>query len=271
MKKITCLLFISLIIFSANKGVSQEQPSARGTAGSLSDRQAAETEETSYQFGTFFIPKMVEDENKGIFIDLLREIEKRTEKKFTVHLWPVKRTFKYFRENKIAGFFPAAEPFSQTEVLKPVTSDVFYMKREFVFTRERDVFGNVKDLEGKRVGLTFGYTYSAELLSNPNIRFDYSKDDITNMKKLAMSRTDAFIVEEFSGLTALKLSGVKNIRYDPAAPFYERKVCFAFQQTESGIFLAKVFSDAIKEMKRDGTLKSLLGVSEEWIKMLPEK
>lgn len=152
-----------------------------------------------------------------------------------------------------------------------MTSDVFYMKREFVFTRENDVSNNIKDLEGKRVGLTFGYTYSSELLSNPNIRFDYSKDDITNMKKLGMSRTDAFIVEEFSGLAALKLSGVRNIRYNPAVPLYERKVCFAFQPAETGTLLAKAFSDAIKEMKQDGTLKNLLGVSEEWVKMLPEK
>lgn len=271
MKKIICSLFISLLIFSANQGISQEQPSVRDTAISLSDKHTAETKETSYQLGTFFIPKMVDDEHKGIFIDLLKEIEKRTEKKFTVQLWPAKRTLKYFRENKIIGFFPAVEPFSQTEVLKPVTSDVFYMKREFIFSRENEVFNNIKELDGKRVGLTFGYSYADDLLSNQRIKFDYSRDDITNMKKLAMDRTDAFIVEEFSGLTALKLSGVRNIRYDPAAPLYERKVFFAFQPTDIGKVFAEDFSAAIKEMKQDGTLKSLLGVSEEWIKMLPEK
>ena len=222
--------------------------------------------ENVYDIGTFYIPEFVENENDGRFIDLLKEIEKRTGRNFTIKLLPTKRAIVDFHENRIIGVFPGVDPFFKTEVVK---SDVFHLKREVIFTRKNDSFSNIKELEGKRVGLTLGYSYTDKLLSNPLIKFDNAPSDVLNMKKLSAGRTDAFVCEETSGLKAMKLSEVENVTYDPAVSIYTQKSYFVFQPTETGKLLAEEFSAAIKEMKTDGTLKKILGVTDEWIKNLP--
>lgn len=89
------------------------------------------------------------------------------------------------------------------------------------------------------------------------------------MKKLSVGRVDAFVCEETSGLKAMKLSGYENVTYDPSVSIYTQRSYFAFQPDETGKRLAEEFSGAIREMKKDGTLQKILGVSDEWMKNMP--
>lgn len=212
-----------------------------------------------YTLGTFLIPKMVEREDRGVFIDLVREIERRTGIAVTIEVWPPERSFKYFQDQKIIGMFPTTSAKVQTAVPDAAFSVPFYIKTEFIFTRKGDAFTRIEDLEGKRVGLTFGYGYSEELTNNENIQIFYTKDDVTNMKNLALGRIDAFIVEEVSGLKALELCGcADDITYHPAAQIAASEIIFAFQPNAQGRQLAAQFSDAIRAMQEDGTLQQIL-------------
>jgi polar amino acid transport system substrate-binding protein len=220
---------------------------------------------------------MVESEDAGVFIELLKEIEKRIGKNFAVQILPPKRAHKYFQEGQLIGIFPSVFPCFAKKTgadtpcsIEAANSAPFYMKREFIFFRKQVPYMNIKDLQGKRVGLTLGYTYTDELLKNPNISFEYARGDVNNIMKLSLGRIDAFVVEEFSGIKAVQISGAENIAYNRDAPLYSRKVYFSFQPSESGRILQKRFSDAIKEIKKDGTLKKILDVSDEWIKSISE-
>ena len=233
----------------------------------MSGGGGARAEEPVYELGTFYIPEFVEDAQHGKFIEILHEIEKRTGQHVTVTVRPTKRTLQYFYDRRILGVFPGVDPFFETDVAK---SGVFHLKREMIFHRTTDAFTAIPDLEGKTVGLTAGYSYTDELLSNPRITFEYTQTDEQNMKKLSAGRVDAVICEETSGVRAVQVSGVTNVTYDPTASISTQHSYFAFQPTEIGYRLADEFSAALQDMKEDGTLQQILGVSDEWMNDFPE-
>jgi len=113
-------------------------------------------------------------------------------------------------------------------------------------------------LEGKKVGLTNGYPYVKELTENKNISFEFVEDDVLNMKKLAGGRIQAFVVEEKSGLEALKKAGETNIEYNKDTALSQQDVYYAFQKTPQGQELANKFSQALEEMKKDGTFAKIM-------------
>lgn len=227
-------------------------------------------EDSPAVLGTFTIPKMVESEEKGLFIDVVREIETRIGQQFTIKILSPKRTIKAFEDGEIFGFFPGTEG-RVRQIKNVVTSLVFYVKRDLIFSKKGVSLTSIEALEGKKVGVTSGYIYAQELMSNPNITFVKSDSDAISMKNLAIGRLDAFVVEEFSGLTALEdCDCADDVTYDPTAVIASQAVSFAFQATEQGRALAEEFSMAIREMKHDGSLQRILGVSEAWVEMLPE-
>lgn len=204
---------------------------------------------------TFSIPLMVESPDKGLFVKLTREIAKRNSRQVKIMVYPAGKTLLAFSNNKVDGFFPALDVYLPQSSAK---SSVFYRKVDYVFYRKDKPLKSLKDLEGKKVGLTFRYPYVKELINNKKIQFEMASDDVINMKKLGAGQLDAFVVEERSGLKALQLSGQKNIEFDPQTPLSEQVVYFAFQDNEEGKKLADIFTNTIENMKKDGSLDRVL-------------
>jgi polar amino acid transport system substrate-binding protein len=214
------------------------------------------TEAKTYKMGSFPIPLMVEDDERGVFVKLFQEVARRTGEEFELAVYPTQRTQKLFQDGDLDGFFPASDTSAGDNAAK---SAPFYSKANVVFVREGTPYiSEVTQLEGKVVGVTKGYTYSKEITENPNITLDYADSDVVNMRKLAKGRLDAFIVEEQSGVKALGESGVTNVVYDPQQPLSSITIFFAFQNTEEGHMLAEKFSKALEEMKADGTFETIM-------------
>lgn len=204
---------------------------------------------------TFPIPLMVESPEKGLFVTLTKEIAKRNERELKILILPIGKTLLDFSNNKVDGFFPALDAYVPTLASKSIP---FYRKVDYIFSRTGSPLKTLKDLEGKRVGLTFRYPYGKELLANKKIKFELADDDIHNMKKLARGTIDAFIAEERSGLKALQVSGEKGISFDKKWPLSEQVVYYAFQNTDEGRVLAEIFSKTIEVMRKDGSLEKAL-------------
>lgn len=203
---------------------------------------------------TFDIPLMVVSEDEGLFVKLTRTIAKKENLDIKIVVYPTSKARLAFSNKQVDGFFPAVDLYMPQKYSK---SDSFYQKVSYVFYRTENPLKTIKDLEGKRVGLTFRFNYGAELVSNKKIKFEFAADDVTNMKKLDDGSVDAFVIEERSGLKALQLIGSKNITFDKSAPVSAREVYYAFQGNAEGKKLAKIFSQAIQEMRRDGSLEKL--------------
>lgn len=209
-----------------------------------------------YKFGAFPIPLMVESKDKGIFIELTKEIAKRANVTIEIVVEPTKRILNGFNENQLDIIYPAVD----VTLPKPAErTTAVYHKIDYTFYKTDKPYKTMKDLEGKKVGITLGYPYTRELTGNKSIKIEMSNDDITNFKKLEAGRIDAFVVEEHSGVKALKDSGVKGIAYDKTRPLSKMDVYYAFQKTAEGKELAMKFSKALEDMKKDGTFARIMG------------
>lgn len=224
----------------------------------VSSLLAGHGEAKTYKIAAFPIPLMVEDREQGVFVELFHAVALRSGEQFEFEVYPTQRVLKLFGDGEIDGFFPGLDI---TAGEKSAKSSVFYTKTDFAFIRQgTPAIKTLADLEGKLVGLTKGYPYSADLLNNTNITLEYADSDVLNMKKLAKGRLDAFVVEEYSGLKALKESDVTDVVYDPQSPLSALRVFFAFQDTDEGRKLADVFSQTLTALKADGTFDKIMGV-----------
>ena len=214
----------------------------------------------TYVLGTFPIPLMVETEDKGVFVDLTKELAKRAGVKIEIKIAPPPRTIQNFGQNKSDGFFPALDV---TLPKAYARSASIYVKRDFVFCKKGKGLTGIADLEGKTVGLTRGYPYTRELIENKKITLEYANDDVTNMRKLSLGRIDAFVVEKGSGLTALEQSGARNIEYNANKVLSEMDVFYAFQKTTENERLAEKFSNALQEIRKDGTFEKIMSKAKQ--------
>lgn len=204
---------------------------------------------------TIHTPPMVESSEKGLFIKLTKEILKRNKHEARILVLPTGKTLLAFSNQKVDGFFPALD--ADTPVMSAKTIP-FYQKVDFIFYRKKQPLKDLKELEGKTVGLTFRYSYSRDLIGNRKIRFEYGPDDVTNMRKLASGKIDAFVAEERAGLKALELSNQREIEFDRTKPLSVQLVYYAFQNTAEGRKLAESFSKTLEAMKKDGSLRRIL-------------
>lgn len=210
----------------------------------------------TYKMGTYQIPLMVESKDKGVFIDLVKEVIGRTGEQFEIVVAPPKRTVASFHKGAIDGFFPCLDVLLQKDAAK---SKPIYVKADFAFTRsDTPIIKSISQLEGKKVGITVGYPYAKALISDKKIKLEGADNDVLNMKKLSKGRIDAFVVEEKTGVKALKESGAANIHYDKAAPLSKQDVYFVFQPTAEGKALAAKFSKALADMRKDGTFQKIM-------------
>lgn len=212
-----------------------------------------------YVFGTFPIPLMVIDENKGVFVELAKEIAKKAGLKVSIKVEPPLRTVDNFQKGSVQCIFPALDvnfpPGTKIE-----RSESIYIKHDFAFLKKGDpLINTIKGLEGKKVGITKGYPYVAELTENKKILIDMADSDEINAKKLTGGRIDAFVVEEKTGLQAFKnVELIDKIDYDKNAPLSKQDVYFAFPPNDTGKTLAKKVTDAMKAMKADGSFDKIM-------------
>lgn len=206
--------------------------------------------------GTYKIPGLVESDSKGAFVDIALEIQKRSGQEFSIEIGPPKRVFNNFKIGKIFGYFPALDAKLPKEAAK---TEHFFLKNTFVFVKKGSPYiSTTKGLEGKRVGLTEGFSYSADILDNPAIQKDYAKGVKNNLKKLAVGRIDAFVCDAILALREIKAESITNVDYDSKSPISSLPAFFAFQPDEAGRAMAEKFTKAIQSMKQDGTYNAIL-------------
>jgi polar amino acid transport system substrate-binding protein len=216
------------------------------------------------RIGTFPIPLMVIDKDNGVFIELTKTIAERAGLQVEITVIPPKRAINDFSEKQMDVLFPALDVNFSPEKMPLKSSELIYVKKDFVFTPKGSaLLATLKDLEGKTVGITLGYPYVRELTENPLIRIESAQSDELSAKMLEAGRTQAFVVEEKSGLKAFENTGLKDkIQYDPSRPLSQQDVYYAFQKDEKGENLDRIFSKTLAEMKQDGTFAKIMQKAE---------
>ena len=217
---------------------------------------AATVQAAQYKIAGYPIPLMIENAESGLFVEIVKEMIRRTGEDFEIVVYPAQRTVAGFHAGEIDAFFPALDVLIEKE--KSAT-EAMYVKSDYAFTRKGEPeITSIAGLEGKKVGITAGYPYVKELTSNPNITIVEGPNDVANAQKLSMGRIDAFVVEEKTGLASLQEAGVENVGYPQGSPISQQNVYVAFQATEAGKAQAEKFSKALVEMQQDGTFGKIM-------------
>ncbi len=203
------------------------------------------------------IPKMVETSEKGLFVELINEAGRRAGYQVKVNVLPAKRAVVQFRKGLYDGMFPMTGTFRP--VIEGPRTHTMYIKRTFAFVREgADIPTSIDELKNYTVGLNAQYDNDERLLNNDQIKFVWGNDDIAMMKMLAAQRFYTFIVEERSGLKALKNANVNNITYNSDYPLTETEAYVLFQNTDRGELIALNISRAMAQMKADGSFARIM-------------
>ena len=204
---------------------------------------------------SFSIPFFSESLQKGAFIELIATIEQHLDTPININLLPAKRAQRTFENNDADIYFPGLTSSLQGH---HISSEPVFYKEVFAFTRTGDIIPRTKEqLIDKKIGLTTGYNYG-ESLNLASLDTRYAQSDQINFLKLQASRTDVFLVERYSGLKALALSGATGISYDEQYPLDSAPVFFIFQDTPHGRYLCAAFNQIIKKLKASGQLSQIL-------------
>lgn len=205
------------------------------------------------------IPYFVESPEKGQFVELLRAAAERAEIDLEIKLYPKKRALGLFQISVVDVLMPHSSAGVDVPSLKSVP---ILNKRDFVFVRKgTPIPTTVKELEGRRIGLTSQYAYPKSLTGNENIEFSRAPNsDLESVKMLSIGRFDGSIIEERSGLKAISEAGVSNIVYDQKHPINELNVWILFSKSPCGLFYQEKINAAFQAMIADGewdTIKKL--------------
>ena len=202
------------------------------------------------------IPLMIESPETGVFIDYLKEIDRRSSLDFEISVYPGKRAVSLFEVRAVDILIPY--PLESGPPSSTYTTPI-HVKKDFAFVRKGRVPpGSIEDLKGLRVGFTKHYHYSPLLLNASGIEKSLNPSDVLNMKMLQAGRIDVFIVEEQSGLRAKKLANTTDLTYDPERPIFTSNTVIVTQESAEGRILAEEISLHLDAMRAEGVLDRLM-------------
>ena len=216
---------------------------------------ADSTQKNTLHLVSFHIPHFIDTQQQGVFTLLLNRIQQLTDYQLRLSLHPPKRAQLYFMNDQADIYFPGLGTSIEGEHIR---SDTVFYKEIFAFVRkEKAVPSNLSQLNGKSIGLTAGYNYG-NILNNTKLSPEYAKSDKINFLKLQAKRIDVFLVEHYSGLKALKQSGVSHIHYNLSTPISREPVFFIFRNTPQGYRIRDEFNRAIRSLKNSGELDQII-------------
>lgn len=222
----------------------------------LSFLSATAKAEAPLRVSAHTIPYFIESEDRGVFVDLTREIAERLGIQITIEIYPSIRAIDNFRKNKSLIYLPGNEP--KLKGFDFYKTDPIYLKNVYIYSVGPKTYSNLEELKQKRIGITMGYTYPQELARAQNIEIQEGPNDEANLRKLHAGRIDAFLGEERSANQALTILDFKNISYNKSKPLTAEPIFYAFQKTPEGLKWQNKFNQLIKSMKKSGQLDKIV-------------
>lgn len=147
--------------------------------------------------------------------------------------------------------------------------DVYHWHPTPLFEEELAIFGpqsapdtpvTVKDLEGRNLGVTIGYTYPTEIMENKKIRKFSATSDHNLLQMLAAKRVDYILINTMPGYMRIyqdpQLKGrIKKVGVISLDGFW-----LGFSKADkNGQRLAETFEKGLRQIKADGTYQKIYG------------
>ena len=261
-KRILMLLVVSVALIAV--GCSSVEPARSEVSADSGIKKIVVGTEGTYKPFNF----MDEEGNLvGYDIDVLKEVDKRIDDLnfvFEAGQWD-----SLFLGMESGKYDMVADQLVQTEERREkyqFTENSYFSALTYLVVREDDnSISSLKDLEGKKVGVTVATLYSNLLEeynaeNNNAIDIVYYEGNITSIfQDLEIGRIDAAINDNFIINDAIDTLGLK---IKTAGEPVDVALCYQiFPQTEEGDALREKVDEAIASMREDG---SLAEISIQW-------
>lgn len=116
----------------------------------------------------------------------------------------------------------------------------------------------LKDLEGKTVGSTLGYTYPTEFTKNTRIKHFDAKSDSQLVKMLANGRVDYVLLNDVPGRLLILADQNARGRLKPVGKISQDGFWLAFSKKHpDGKRLSEVFEKGMQHLHKSGQYKSM--------------
>ncbi len=203
---------------------------------------------------------LTESSDKGLVIDVLKEIEKRSGLKLQIDVVATPRATGEFLKGNYDVLCPASPASIDVTSGKFVMSSQILERQEIVFMRKTDkLLASVDDFKGLRVGVLAGaYVNVHDIVDSKTFIVEQNPDNVANMKKLLANRLDVVVAEKFNALGAVSEADPnKQLQYDLNHPLKRMKAFFAMHNDDRGKEINAAFSKAIDDLAKEGFLKKL--------------
>ena len=228
----------------------------------LAPTAKAASETVSFCFNDWPPYSVMKDGNaEGISVDILREAADRAGLAATFYELPWKRCLQMVKSGQVDAVMDAAH---RDEYVQGDASSTVYTNTFWVRTDDPLEAFDTADLPGRSVGLVDGYQYGKELdeiLAQPEIVKEYSKDDSTNIRKLSFKRVD-IIIGDFASTQYFAAENGLSLR--ALLPSYSFDHLYPSFNKDKAAIQSRV-NEALKSMIADGAVDNIymktLGVS----------
>ncbi|MEZ0537253.1 transporter substrate-binding domain-containing protein [Caldicellulosiruptoraceae bacterium PP1] len=192
---------------------------------------------------------------RGFDIEVLNEIEKRTNIKFDILLMNWDNAVKTMENNENAILIGMSK--NNQREKRYLFSKPYLISKTVIFTL-KDVFhiNNVDDLRGRRIGVQRGSLAYEYLIKNYSKESIYAYDDFpTAFQELKKRNIDAILGNYYVGLYYINKYGYENNIKAIGKPILETEYCYAFKMKNAK--LKEKIDKAIESMQKDGTIKQI--------------
>lgn len=191
----------------------------------------------------------------GFSIDILTSVFTEMGVTVTYNQYPWKRAVRSVFSGAADALFHSSKN-EEREQYCYYPEEELTQSRYVFFIRQEDVgrlkFDSFDDLIGSDVGITQGYSYTAELLDflYANGLVVSTVSDESNLRMLAKKRTDYFPTDMLNGLYLVKESGLQDQLTCLPKPIFEKPYFIIFNKQNVSLEFVERFSRTLAEFKQ---------------------
>lgn len=207
-------------------------------------------------------PLVFKDNGKfvGSDVEIVTEICKRAGIEPEIHDYPLKRALMMTEKGEAAGIFTIFRTEERDQFLY-FPEETINTVRTMVIGRKYSGFriNSLEDLRDKAIGVMDGRKYGPEFDNIPGLKKEFLKTKEQMILMLNKGRVDVILNSEEPFKHEVRKMGIED-KFEMLYLVRENPVYVAFSKTlgEKGEKLSKVFSEALKQMKADGTYEKIL-------------
>ncbi len=208
------------------------------------------------KIGSYLTPGLIKADGTGLFNKLNNAIFMEMSRTSQLSLLSLNRARQGIKDGKLDVYFPELwENLPETKQQYVVSKPIFY-KRIILFTLKGSNLTELSDFENSLLGAVKGFSYGAEIKSNPKLNLIFQENDIININLLLNKRIGGVLGGYPGTVMAVKQNNADNeIHYDLNKPVAILESFYVCKNDADGIKLCNSINKAIESLLQKGILE----------------